>query len=460
MRTSISLRLLGAAIALSAPVNAQIALEESMTNWTVSAPTGWTLDATASGSKGKLVDRLDTATAFTTMRTVTTLKRGWYVATCRLMKFKDEKGAADLSLEVISGSRVIENTIPFTQIGELDSTTNTYKWVGKWFYMQPVVFEVKADNAPAIFRVSNNDAKVTKQNLYFDWFKIGKIPEGKVLKYQSLDNGYAPWSGAWLNSTTWFSPNTPEPASAFGEVAITNGVNWFDHHSWYGWNANQPKHDMILQPGTYTMNWRVFAPSTGKWDLLLRYNINGAGFQTTTWAAAEQKSGKWILSPNVSFKITQKDSAVRFRFGNTTSGGKYGYKIDAFLLRKGAFDVSGTACSSSLGKLSLSGDVPQLGETFTVSVDNTPNVAVFILGATQQAIDLSKAGMPGCTLYTDLLQLSAGVATNNVASSTFTIPPVPALIGVSWRQQAMVLDSKANAFGLALSDVGQALIQN
>ncbi|PIE21904.1 MAG: hypothetical protein CSA62_15055 [Planctomycetota bacterium] len=275
MVSKLPLHLLAASAALTVSLHAQIAHQESMTKWTLTPSAGWTANTKAPGSKGKLVNRLDSVRMLGTTRVISSLKKGWYVATCRVMKFKDEKGAGDLNLQVVSNGRVTEKTIRFTQIGEFDKTTNTYKWVGEWFYMEPVVFEVKTDNAPALFRVYNSDPRLVKLNYYFDWFKIGKIPEGKVFKYQSLDNGYAPWTGAWLNSTRWFRPNTPEAASAFGEVAITNGVNWFDHHSYYGWGKLQPNHEMIIQPGTYTVNWRVSPPQNPSWDLYLRYEING-----------------------------------------------------------------------------------------------------------------------------------------------------------------------------------------
>jgi hypothetical protein len=455
-----SAQLWAAALLLSGAASAQVVLEESMTNWTVQTTTGWTFDVAAAGSKGPQVDRLDSVTAFSSSRTVTSLKRGHYVATVRIQKFKDGNNAEDLTLEVIAGGRLTSDTIAFSQTGTFDSATNTWSTVGKWVYMQTVAFSVQADNQPVLFRVYNNDTNTTKADYYFDWFKIGKVPEGKVMTYQSLDYNYAPWSGAWLGNATWFQSHVAEPTSAFGEVAIPAGVNWMQHKSFYGWNANQPKHDLVLQPGTYTINWRVEVPASGLVPFDMMYEVNGAGFVTRSWAVAEQKTGQWNITPNISFQVTQPNSTLRFQFRNIATGGKYGYKLDAFMIRRGAFDVTGTPCNSSLGPVNLSGNIPQLGEPFTIEVDNAPTAAAFLLGLQSVNVDLTAAGMTGCTLHTLPSLVIPAAAVSNVATMTIPMPTDPGLLGAAWYHQAYVLDLQANAFGGALSTVGQTFVGN
>jgi len=437
-----------AAVLLASSLSAQVAFQESMTNWTHAGSTGWTDNFAMSTAKGGKVDRLNSSTVLNYSRSVTTLKKGHYVATVRLMKFKDKVGVAPLTLEVISSGKVSEQTIAFSQ-----STDH-------WIYTQTVAFSVAVDNAPAVFRLFNIDPKITKTNYYFDWFKIGKIPEGKVLKYQSMDYDYAPWTGAWLGSSTWFTNHLAEKSSAFGEVAQPKGVNWMEHKSYYGWNKTDPKHDMVLQPGTYTINWRVFVPASGLWPLDLIYNMGASGWVKRTWAIAEQKQGQWNLSPNISFTVTKPNTGLWFIFRNIQTGAKYGYKLDSFMVRRGAFDVSGTACKTSLGTASLSGSVPQIGETFTVSVSSAPLAAIFFIGGQALKLDMSAAGMTGCTLYTAPILFLPAAATKNVASLSLPLPRDTSLIGARWLEQAMVLDAKANKFGAALSDFGSALVQN
>ena len=456
MSPILSLRLVAAAALLAGAVQAQVVFQESMTNWAHAGTTGWSDNVTATGSKGAKVDRLDSVTLLNYTRTVNKLKKGHYVATVRIQKFKSITGTAPLTFEVLNSSQSKEQTIPFSQYGEKN------KLLGKWSWIQTIVFSVPADNAPMIFRLSNLDSKLTKQNYYFDWFKVGRVPEGKVLKYQSQDYGYAPWSQANQGTNVWYKDHVVEKSSAFGEVTQVSGNNWLEHRSFYGWNSSMPKHDMMLQPGTYTYNWRVFVPTSGLWDFFL-HHATVAGTKVTwnkrTWTQAEQKTNAWNLTPNISFTLT-KATPVRFIFKNTNSGAKTGYKFDAFMIRRGAFDVSGTACKSSLGSVQISGNVPQLGEPFTVSVNNSPLAAVFMIGSQAVKIDLTKAGMTSCTLYTSPLLNFASVSVKNVSSLSFPLPNSATLIGTKFLEQALVLDSKANTFGAALSTVGTGLIQN
>lgn len=436
--------------------SAQIAFEESMTNWVHIGSTGWTDDFTLAGSKGGKVDRLDSAALVNYTRTVTSLKKGHYVATIRMQKFKAITGAAPFRLEVTNRPGSVETTVPFSFYGPQNA--NGYKFLDEWVWIQPVVFSVPADNAPMLFRLSNLDATLTKTDYYFDWFKIGRVPEGKVFKYQSHDYGYAPWSQANQGSGVWYRDHVAEPTSAFGEVTEVSGNNWLEHRSFYGWR-NQINHPMVLQPGTYTFNFRVFVPSTGKWAFTLGHKLGAAAWVNRSWAIAEQTDG-WTNTPNISFQVTAPNTELRFTYRNTNSGGKRGYKFDSFLLRKGAFDVSGTPCKSSFGDVLLAGNVPQLGEPFTVTVSGAPSAAVFMIGATTLNIDLTAAGMTGCTLYTDPLVTLAAAATNGSASLSLPLPNVTTLIGTRFREQALVFDPAANAFGAALSTVGTAFIQN
>ncbi|MEZ5988004.1 MAG: hypothetical protein R3F30_02530 [Planctomycetota bacterium] len=449
-----SLRLAAAVAVIACAAQAQVVVQESMTNWTHAGTTGWTDDFTLSGSFSGKVDRLDSATSLNYTRTLNTLKKGHYVATIRVQKFKDNVGTAPLTLEVIGAGKTTEETITFSQLGENDVK------VGQWIWLQSATFTVAADNAPVLFRLYNLDTQVTKQNYYFDEFKVGAIPEGKALKYQSLDLDYAPWTGAWVGNTTYFAAHTPEKSSAFGEVAKLNYVSWMEFKSYYGWNSNQPVHHMVLQPGTYTINWRVQVPTSGAQPIDMIYNINSTGNVTRTWATAEQVAGQWQLTPNVSFTITQKDTPVRFIFRNIASTSKSGFAFDSFMVRAGAFDVSGTACKSSLGDVLIDGNVPQLGEPFTTTVTGVPQVAVFFIGAQATSVDMSPAGMTGCTLYTLPMALFPATAAANVAALTIPVPNDTTLLGAAWYQQAFVLDAQANNFGGALSTVGKALIAN
>ncbi|MCA8969902.1 MAG: hypothetical protein KDC95_08975 [Planctomycetes bacterium] len=433
---------------LAGSATAQIAFEESMTNWPHSPVAGWTDDFTLAGSKGGKVDRLDSTATFTYTRTLNALKKGHYVATVRFMKFTDNVGVAPISLEVFSGGvRKTAETITHSQA------------IDRWIYGQTVTFTVPSDNAPVLFRLFNLDTTITKQNYYFDWFKVGQLPE-KAIEYQSLDYDYAPWSGAWLGNATWFKNHVAEATSAFGEVAEPAGVNWMEHKSFYGWSASDPKHDLVLQPGVYTFNYRIFVPASGLWDLDLLHNINAAGFNTRTWTTAEQKTGAWQLSPNVSFKVTQANTGLRFIFRNIQTGSKFGYQLDSFMLRRGAFDVSGTSCKSSAGDVHLSGNVPQLGENFTIEVTGVPSVCVSFIGAQSVSIDLTNAGAGGCTLYTLPLTTFGLAATGGVATRTFPVPNSTSLLGAQWYEQVAVLDASANALGIATSELGTAILDN
>jgi len=456
MLSRCSLSLVGAAL-LAAPLTAQLTHHGSLTTWahTGGSPS-WTdnvtLPTTLPKSEFKTVDQLNSTTLLSYTGRVTQLKPGWYVATARIMKFKDEKGAADLSIEAIGGNGLTKRMLPAAHsIGPKDKKTGKYTRVGKWIWTPGVTFQVKASAPSVILRITNTDTKVTKQNYYFDSFRVGRIPEGKALLYESLTLS--------TFRSTWGSPYhtrmNPATTSAFG---VDNKLNYV----WWLWFARFGEaQKIVLQPGTYTFNFRMHTPLLSNLgDLKYAVRVGTSKAVTRTWAAADQPVSQWTLTPNFSFVVTAKDTEVGFSMGNTSSAQKSNYEYDAFILRKGAYEPSGLPCKSSLGSVILDGNIPQLGEPWSASVRNCPTAAIFMFGVQSTKIDLSKAGMNGCSLYTMPLISIAAVATKNVASLTIPIGIQKTLIGAQWINQALVLDTKANKVGLVTSNAMKALITN
>jgi hypothetical protein len=100
------------------------------------------------------------------------------------------------------------------------------------------------------------------------------------------------------------------------------------------------------------------------------------------------------------------------------------------------FGVSGTA---------------DVGEDITFTLGNAPanKVAVAAIGVQQLAVPLAGIGAPGCWLYTDpALTLVAVTNALGSASMPWTVPPVPAAVGLTLTTQGAVLDPAANALGL------------
>ncbi|RLB54021.1 MAG: hypothetical protein DRI90_20640 [Deltaproteobacteria bacterium] len=456
MNLRITALTLTAALIAPTALTAQMTQHASLTTWSHSGGSpAWTdnvtMPTTLPAADFKTVDQLNSTTVLSYTGQISGLKAGWYVVAARIMKFKDEKGAADLSIEAIAANGVTKRFLPAAHsLGPQNATTKVYARINKWVWTPAVTFQVKASSGSAIIRIQNADTKITKQNYYFDSFRIGKIPEGKALIYESLtlNTFRSTWAG------TYHTRMNPQPLSAFGVDNKLVGVWWLA----FGRFGEADK--IVLQPGNYSFNFKMLVSSGTKSDLFYRINIGGAGWVKRTWLATDQPTGKWALTPNYSFQVTAKDTEVKFNLENTSSAYKSGYEFDAFILRKGAYDSEGTACSSSLGKVTMNGNIPQLAEPFTMEVANCPTAAIFFFGAQSTKIDLTPAGMPGCTLYTLPILSLAAVAQNNVATLTFPVSNQTSLLGATWINQALVLDTKANKPGLVTSNAMKALIAN
>jgi alpha-tubulin suppressor-like RCC1 family protein len=106
-------------------------------------------------------------------------------------------------------------------------------------------------------------------------------------------------------------------------------------------------------------------------------------------------------------------------------------------------------------------DTPRIGSVLEVTVFDLPqDVAVMVLGWQQIGpITLGSVGMPGCNLHVSIDGTQALVGQANQAKWVLPIPDQPALVGMTFNNQALVLDSSCgNALGAVMSDAARAVI--
>ena len=134
--------------------------------------------------------------------------------------------------------------------------------------------------------------------------------------------------------------------------------------------------------------------------------------------------------------------------------------------------ILGEGCPGPAGTPELTaadGQLPYVGETFTVKVDSLPTDIlgnlVFMLGTskadwagTALPLDLADLGMPGCTLYISIETYRIVVNVAPTRYWTIFVPADSALIGVRFYQQVLVSDARVNALGGVLSNATESMI--
>ncbi len=119
----------------------------------------------------------------------------------------------------------------------------------------------------------------------------------------------------------------------------------------------------------------------------------------------------------------------------------------------GSVATFGVACGSTAVmplQFSVAG-TPEVGEDITFNLTSAPSnrIAITAIGVQQVAVPLAGVGAPGCWLYTDpAISLVAVTNALGAASMPWSVPAVPAAIGLTLTTQGAVLDPGANALGL------------
>lgn len=107
-------------------------------------------------------------------------------------------------------------------------------------------------------------------------------------------------------------------------------------------------------------------------------------------------------------------------------------------------------------------DTPRIDRTLEVTVFDLPHGVAVMAMAFQQLgspVPLASLGMTGCTWHVPLDGLALLSGQNHQAKFELPIPDVPALVGVEFFNQALVLDAAAgNGFGAVVSDVARGVV--
>ncbi len=446
------------AAALLAPAaTSQTVLYESLTGWThAGGAPNWSDDVTASGSEFPKVDQLNSTTTLQYSSKAVSLKKGSYVITFRVMKFKDNTGVAPLTSEAIVGGKKYSIETPAKRIQiPVDPKTGKLK-SPRWVWTDPLTFYVDQPVVNVVFFLKNTDTKITKQNFYFDAVILGRVRDDKIVACYSM---------TLHCSTTWGMPYTlrgkKEKTSPFGRIDHVQNQGGGTGLWWFHWNTRP----ILLQPGVYTANVRAMkdtTPATQAIDLFTK--VNGVKYKVT-WGTSDQPLNKWVLTPGLTFKVTQPNTPVTLVF-QSLSGSKNNYSLDYFLIRKGGFRTFGRGGITTPGFLTLKGDIPKLGQTLKIEVHYALKTAFLLFGRKElnPPMDLTPLGMGRCYLYTMPFSITPGVNPNknNVAVFAFNIPNSTALIGASWINQALAVDKPMfiNRVGIVTSNAAEVTIED
>lgn len=187
---------------------------------------------------------------------------------------------------------------------------------------------------------------------------------------------------------------------------------------------------------------------------------NGALFDDPAVANHATLGGgyRWSLGDGGTNTTGLVNLAALDLFANNASAVYY----DDLSLTPFEFETIGHGCAGSMAAAQLTClQMPRLGQSLVVEVNNLPqSVALMSLGFDgvnspfgPLPLDMGAYGMPGCMLYNNIDVMQFLVGAGGVATSTIGIPTLPTLEGLTFHEQAVVLDPSAgNPAGLVLSD--------
>ena len=171
--------------------------------------------------------------------------------------------------------------------------------------------------------------------------------------------------------------------------------------------------------------------------------------------AARRSDGQVVTASHYPFEVPPPwpgESYVEARSGSSV------------LLRVGptrTFTTFANGCAGSLPACRLvPQETPRLGQTLEVELLDLPiGMAVVAFAWQRQApVSLSGLGLPGCAAHVPVRALLPVSGSGHAATQRLPIPNQPALLGLSFVEQAIVFDPTANALGAVVSDAVEGVI--
>lgn len=259
----------------------------------------------------------------------------------------------------------------------------------------------------------------------------------------------------------------PHPGGSTDTISVSsNGFLWFGPG---GSDRAFADHNLLLaDPPSLAALWMDLNPELAfGGGVFADADANGQAFYVT-WANVPEYNNpggntfQIALFANGNFELRYAAAA------SLTHTSVVGYSTGNGAADPGAIDISAVLpfdTGAGAGPLRLEaapGSRPRLGTTFTLQTTPIPAgtpLGFMLLGLNSSAIDLTAAGMPGCTGYVDFLGggISTGVFAVPGATAPYSlgVPNNLALVGMTLFAQSATLSQGFNGLGLIASNGGR-----
>lgn len=306
-----------------------------------------------------------------------------------------------------------------------------------------------------------------------------------IVPVQQFSHNVAPNNGLSTGASVYFDLEVLNPAGisigaidVFGSVLNTPfTVDMYVKHGTYVGAEATATEWALVNTGSGTSASANTLPSLvsfpqaqylppGVHGIKLLYNGTGPRYQNLT---ANTTVGNGDLSLTVGIS---RSTTVANPFGGTNTllrawSGTIYYSTHN-LAGLAGFGAFAPGCAGSLPVAKLTGNLPRLGTTFNLGVNNLPlSVGILMTGFGNTAsafgplpLSLATFGAAGCfgRVSPDVTTLLVGAS--NAATWSLPVPNAPALSGLRLFQQVLALDSTANALGAVVSDASALQLGN